>query len=111
MQVCLHHNIFLAALYTKLLAGSNPEVDRNIEKDIARTFPDIKEFKEPGHTGKNKLFNILKAYGQYDTKVGYCQGMDFGDVFRPQLYRSDVVVAYTERTASFLRLDPHHVQS
>ena len=28
-------------------------------------------------SGKNRLFNVLKAYTAYDPQVGYCQGMNF----------------------------------
>ena len=60
-------------MYRKLIeipSGS----EEDIEKDVKRTFPETSEFQEPFSTGQNKLYNILKAYSQYDTKVGYCQG-------------------------------------
>lgn len=28
-------------------------------------------------TGKNKLFNVLKAYACYDNEIGYVQGMNY----------------------------------
>jgi hypothetical protein len=48
-----------------------------IEKDLPRTFPEIEEFKIDISTGKNRLYNVLKAYAHYDPKVGYCQGMNY----------------------------------
>ncbi len=31
----------------------------------------------PSKSGKNRLFNVLKAYQAYDPAIGYCQGMNF----------------------------------
>lgn len=28
-------------------------------------------------SGQNRLYNILKAYTEYDPEIGYCQGMNF----------------------------------
>ena len=44
---------------------------------MARTFPNITEFNVPGASGKNRLYNILKAYSQYDMAVKYCQGLNY----------------------------------
>jgi hypothetical protein len=33
-------------------------------------------FARDSLTGKNPLYNILIAYGQYDKEIGYCQGMN-----------------------------------
>ncbi len=63
--------------YEMLLQKSDPQAEFNIEKDLARTFPDIDEFKESGKSGKNRLFNVLKAYSQFDPKVSYCQGLNY----------------------------------
>lgn len=53
-------------LYQKFLKESCPIFDSKIEKDIHRTAPDSKVFSEPAESGNNKLYNILKAYSQYD---------------------------------------------
>ena len=29
-------------------------------------------FTETIESGKNRLYNVLKAYANYDTEVGYC---------------------------------------
>lgn len=48
-----------------------------IKKDIARTFPDHENFKDCKGKGQNGIFKILRAYAQFDSEVGYCQGMAF----------------------------------
>lgn len=53
-------------LYEKLLVMKNEENDYLISKDINRTFPEVGLFEEPISSGKNKLFNVLKAYSVYD---------------------------------------------
>ena len=42
----------------------------------ARTFPDNDYFKAQGE-GQVALFNLLKAYSNFDFELGYCQGMAF----------------------------------
>jgi hypothetical protein len=32
---------------------------------------------EDVNSGNNKLYNVLKAYANYDTEVGYVQGMNY----------------------------------
>ena len=48
-----------------------------IKKDLSRTFPEVEEFKIDTSSGKNRLYNVLKAYAHYDPEVGYCQGMNY----------------------------------
>ncbi|XP_037909187.1 rab GTPase-activating protein 1-like isoform X3 [Hermetia illucens] len=48
-----------------------------IQRDIHRTFPAHKRFKETGGSGQDALFKVSKAYAVYDTEVGYCQGLSF----------------------------------
>ena len=55
----------------------NAAGDFKIEKDLYRTLPGNKEFMLKSKTGKNRLFNVLKAYQAYDPQIGYCQGMNF----------------------------------
>lgn len=68
---------FNPELYAKFLQQNQPEIDTKIEKDIYRTCPDQPEFMEPAASGHNKLFNILKAYSQYDPETSYVQGMNY----------------------------------
>ena len=49
---------------------------KKIAKDLGRTFPGNEEFKSNHDSGKNRLYNVLKAYSAYDPETGYCQGMN-----------------------------------
>ena len=42
-----------------------------IAKDVKRTLSDFNLFREDAGCGNNKLFNVLKAYANYDNEVGY----------------------------------------
>lgn len=48
-----------------------------IRRDINRTFPVHKFFKDSGGIGQDALYKVSKAYAVYDTEVGYCQGLSF----------------------------------
>ena len=48
-----------------------------IRRDINRTFPVHKFFKDSGGMGQDALYKVSKAYAVYDTEVGYCQGLSF----------------------------------
>ena len=48
---------------------------QQIEKDLARTFPNCPTFSSNPEF-RNKLRNILIAYSIYDHEVGYVQGMN-----------------------------------
>lgn len=48
-----------------------------ISKDVARTLSDLRLWKEDLDCGNNKLFNVLKAYANYDNEVGYVQGLNY----------------------------------
>ncbi|KAG0206633.1 hypothetical protein BGX28_001972 [Mortierella sp. GBA30] len=67
---------YLETMYTQLLKEHSP-YERIIQRDLARTFPQIDMFKEEGGKGQEMLGNILKAYSLYDPHVGYCQGLGF----------------------------------
>eukprot|EP00035_Acanthoeca_spectabilis_P010911 m.192671 g.192671 ORF g.192671 m.192671 type:complete len:1403 (-) comp15170_c0_seq2:34-4242(-) len=47
-----------------------------IKIDLERTFPTNPYYREGGK-GLRALFQVMKAYSNYDTTVGYCQGMGF----------------------------------
>lgn len=65
-------------MYQNYLEKPNLDsTDYTISKDILRTFPESTHHKEDYKSGKNKLFNVLKAYSTYDPDVKYCQGMNF----------------------------------
>ncbi|EKX72063.1 TBC domain containing protein [Theileria equi strain WA] len=63
-------------IYRHLLSFGNPETDKEILKDIERTFPNCQVFKKSQHVRKS-LFNILHAYSLFNPDIGYCQGMSF----------------------------------
>ncbi|KAF9133080.1 hypothetical protein BGW39_010612 [Mortierella sp. 14UC] len=67
---------YLETMYTKLLLEHSP-YERIIQRDLARTFPQVDMFKQEGGKGQESLRNILKAYSLYDPHVGYCQGLGF----------------------------------
>jgi ecotropic viral integration site 5 protein len=46
-------------------------------KDLDRTAPDNAEFESDISIGKNRLYNVLRAYANLDPEIGYCQGMNF----------------------------------
>jgi hypothetical protein len=48
-----------------------------ISKDISRTLSDLKMWREDLKAGNNKLFNVLKAYANYDNEVSYVQGLNY----------------------------------
>ena len=65
-------------LYFKLLKfEGNPDTEQMISKDVSRTLSDLNLFREDLHAGNNKLFNVLKAYSNYDNEVSYVQGINY----------------------------------
>lgn len=66
----------LESLYDSLAAEWTPFV-KIIGRDLNRTFPEIKMFREKGGEGQMKLGRVLRAYSAYDMQVGYCQGLTF----------------------------------
>jgi hypothetical protein len=66
----------LDTLYDQLLMEESP-FEKQILRDVARTFPHMSMFSERNGKGQNMLFNLMKAYSLYDTEVGYCQGLCF----------------------------------
>lgn len=63
----------LPGMYEKLLTPDT-EWQWQIDLDIPRTFPTNEQF-DADH--RRSLTNILHAYANLDTHVGYCQGMNF----------------------------------
>lgn len=55
------------------MSQESSEWDRDIVRDIDRTYPNQELFKEK----QQALFNVLKAYALYDSEIGYCQGQAF----------------------------------
>ncbi|XP_040156813.1 rab GTPase-activating protein 1 isoform X1 [Anopheles arabiensis] len=61
----------------RVLITKETSCESVIQRDINRTFPAHKFFKENGGTGQENLYKVSKAYAVYDTEVGYCQGLSF----------------------------------
>ena len=62
--------------YEALLAlPGNEDVEDQIRRDLARTFPNHILFRQL--EGQDRLFRVLKAYSELDPEVGYIQGMSF----------------------------------
>ncbi|CDW82794.1 gtpase-activating protein [Stylonychia lemnae] len=77
-QYRTYQELYYDFLCTQCERGSEQEYIENlIDKDIHRTFAEQKMFTEHPKSGRNRLFNLLKAYSLYDTDVGYMQGMNF----------------------------------
>lgn len=64
-------------LYEKLTDFTNDEAESQINKDISRTLADLNLWQEDHTNGENKLYNVLKAYANYDNEVSYVQGMNY----------------------------------
>ena len=64
-------------LYQKLMELEWVEVENQIKKDINRTMSELKLWREDSQGGNNKLYNVLKAYANYDQEVNYVQGMNY----------------------------------
>ena len=67
-------------IYWKLIDLDNPEDEHRIQKDVTRTFTNYPVMSGEEENVENKwntkdamdqLFNILLAYANYDTQVGY----------------------------------------
>ena len=70
--------------------------DKEITKDLSRTLPNNIMFKKDSSNYK-KLFNVLKAYSNYNKKIGYAQGMNF--------IVAKLIIFYKNEKDSFLNLD------
>ena len=77
-------------MYHKLLDPSltNPDNESRIKKDITRTFnsypetlqylrSEYKNFEWKSDEGLKMLHNVLVAYSNYDTQIGYVQGINY----------------------------------
>ncbi|PWA02017.1 hypothetical protein BB558_001846 [Smittium angustum] len=62
--------------YRNLLGKESPH-DKQIIRDLDRTFPTHKYFKDENGPGQESLFSVLRSYSQFDTGLGYCQGLAF----------------------------------
>ena len=68
--------ILLHKKYIDLLLENNNKYDKEIQKDLTRTFPDNISFKY-GNNNYNKLYHLLTVYSLYNQNIGYAQGINF----------------------------------
>ena len=68
--------LLLHKKYIDLLFENNNKYDKEIQKDLTRTFPDNLSFKY-GNKNYNKLYHLLTVYSLYNQKIGYAQGINF----------------------------------
>jgi hypothetical protein len=57
-------------------AKSNKKIDLEIEQDLKRADLSNADFSNDWDTGENSLYNVLRAYANYDPEIGYSQGMN-----------------------------------
>ena len=68
--------LLLHKKYIDLLFENENKYDKEIKKDLTRTFPDNSTFKY-GNVNYNKLYHLLTVYSLYNNKIGYAQGLNF----------------------------------
>ena len=68
--------LILHKKYIDLLLEKNNLYDKEIQKDLTRTFPNNLTFKY-GNSNYNKLYHLLTVYSLYNPKIGYAQGVNF----------------------------------
>ncbi|XP_037044967.1 rab GTPase-activating protein 1-like isoform X2 [Bradysia coprophila] len=61
----------------RVLLTKDTKCETVIQRDIHRTFPAHKFFKETGGSGQDALFKVSKAYAVFDSELGYTQGLSF----------------------------------
>ncbi|KAJ6641996.1 Rab GTPase-activating protein 1 [Pseudolycoriella hygida] len=61
----------------RVLLTKETKCETVIQRDINRTFPAHKFFRETGGSGQESLFKVSKAYAVYDSELGYTQGLSF----------------------------------
>jgi hypothetical protein len=77
-NVHLKREQYSSGLFDKFLQEDCTEEDEFcIGKDLARTVQGFSEFKVDPASGRNRLYNVLKAYSIFDKEVGYCQGINY----------------------------------
>ena len=68
--------LILHKKYVDLLLEKNNNYDKEIQKDLTRTYPNNSTFKY-GNPNYNKLYHLLTVYSLYNPKIGYAQGINF----------------------------------
>lgn len=94
-SIVYQNNNSINDIYLTYLNISN-KYDDEIKKDLSRTLPNNNTFKKESNNYK-KLFNVLKAYSNFNKKIGYAQGMNF--------IVAKLLIFYKSEKQSFLYLD------
>lgn len=63
--------------YYETLKNKPSTSDSQIKKDVNRTFPTHPFFQNKDKQAETFLFNIMRAYANHDTEIGYTQGMNY----------------------------------
>ncbi|XP_063707665.1 rab GTPase-activating protein 1-like isoform X2 [Culicoides brevitarsis] len=61
----------------RILITKETSCETVIQRDLNRTFPAHKFFKDSGGLGQDSLYKVSKAYAVHDAEIGYCQGLSF----------------------------------
>lgn len=61
----------------RILITKETSCETVIQRDLNRTFPAHKFFKDSGGSGQDSLYKVSKAYAVHDSEIGYCQGLSF----------------------------------
>jgi hypothetical protein len=72
-----------------------------IDLDVNRSARNHVQFRERFGSGQVSLFNILKAYSNYDKEVAYVQGMSDITAFLLMYLTEEVTENYTPLTLDF----------
>jgi hypothetical protein len=68
---------FSVTLLERVRVDRNPDIEGEIRRDMNRTFPHHKFFRDRNSLGQDELFTLLRGYSIHHREVGYCQGMGF----------------------------------
>ena len=88
--------LILHKKYIDLLLEKNNIYDKEIQKDLTRTFPSNSTFKY-GNSNYNKLYHLLTVYSLYNPKIGYAQGVNF--------LVAHIIVLFEKEEDAFVFLD------
>ena len=88
--------LLLHKKYVDLLLENNNKYDKEIQKDLTRTFPDNLSFKY-GNSNYNKLYHLLTVYSLYNQKIGYAQGINF--------LAAHIILLFNKEEDGFIFLD------
>jgi hypothetical protein len=68
-------NMQASEVYTHLVDLPENEWSNQIRLDLHRTFATHRLFLQ--EIGQEKMYRVLKAYSEWNTSLGYCQGLSF----------------------------------